>query len=374
MTDAAHETIKVLVVDDSGSSRVMLRRIVESDPGLQVMATAADAFAAAQQLKLGMPDVILLDVEMPGMDGITFLRKIMQQRPIPVVICSALTETGSRRSLEALEAGALDVVLKPATRDPAALAEATARICQALRGAAQSRRRGAPPPPARASLPAEVTPKLTADEILPPPNPRLPVAKGEPVVCIGASTGGTEALRAVLCALPADAPPVLVVQHMPKGFTAAFANRLNAAASIQIREARDGMGVSRGEAVIGAGDSHLLLQGSPAGYRLQVSGGPAVCRHRPSVDVLFRSAATVAGQNVLGVILTGMGDDGARCLGEIRAAGGMTLAQDEASCIVYGMPREAVRMGHVVHSLPLHRIAAAIMAFAQQHRASGAAA
>ncbi len=374
MTGPVQEAIRVLVVDDSGSSRVMLRRIVESDPGLQVMATASDAYAAAQQLKLGMPDVILLDIEMPGMDGITFLRKIMQQRPIPVVICSALTETGSRRSLEALEAGALDVVLKPSAKDAAALAESTARICQALRGAAQSRRRGAPPPPPRRSLPPEVSPKLTADEILPPPNPRLPVARGEPVVCIGASTGGTEALRNVLCALPADAPPILVVQHMPKGFTAAFANRLNGSAAILIREARDGMTVGRGEAVIAEGDSHMLLQGVSAGYKVKVAGGPAVCRHRPSVVVLFRSAATVAGQNVLGILLTGMGDDGARCLGEIRAANGMTIAQDEATCVVYGMPREAVRMGHAVQTLPLHRIAAAIMAFAQQHRAPGAAA
>ncbi len=374
MTGPINEAIRVLVVDDSGSSRMMLRRIVESDPGLQVMATASDAFTAAQQLKLGVPDVILLDIEMPGMDGITFLRKIMQQRPIPVVICSALTETGSRRSLEALEAGALDVVLKPQSRDAAALADSTVRICQALRGAAQSRRRGAPPPPARPSLPAEIAPKLTADEILPPPNPNLPVAKGAPVVCIGASTGGTEALRTVLCALPADAPPVLVVQHMPKGFTGAFANRLNGAAAITIREARDGMTIGPGEAVIAEGDSHLLLHGSPAGYRTRVVGGPVVCRHRPSVDVLFRSAATVAGQNVLGIILTGMGDDGARCLGEIRAARGMTIAQDETTCVVYGMPREAVRLGHVVQSLPLHRIAAAIMAFAQQHRAPGAAA
>lgn len=367
------DAIRVLVVDDSNSSRAILRRIVESDPGLAVMAMAADAYAAAEQLKRGMPDVILLDIEMPGMDGITFLRKIMQQRPIPVVICSALTETGSRRSIEALEAGAVDVVLKPSARDAATLQAATQLICQALRGAALSRRRGAAAP-ARAILPPEVTSKLTADVVLPPPNPRLPVAKGQPVVCIGASTGGTEALREVLCALPADAPPVLVVQHMPKGFTAAFANRLNASAAIRICEARDGMSIGRGEAVIAAGDSHLLLQGSPVGYRIKVTGGEVVCRHRPSVDVLFRSAATVAGQNTLGILMTGMGDDGARCLGEIRATGGMTIAQDEATSVVYGMPREAVRMGHAMQSLPLHRIAAAIMAFAHQGRTSGAAA
>ncbi|MCH8464966.1 MAG: chemotaxis response regulator protein-glutamate methylesterase [Roseinatronobacter sp.] len=355
--------INVMVVDDSTSSRVMLRRIIESDASLRVSAMAQDAFSAAHLMKSELPDVILLDLEMPGMDGMTFLRRIMQQHPLPVVICSSLTEEGSRRSVEAMEAGAVDVIRKPEMHDANARAEATMRICDALHAAAASNaaRR---PVPMRAQRPLLASPKLTADEILPPPNFRRPVAPAELVVCIGASTGGTEALREVLCALTPEAPPIVVVQHMPKGFTAAFARRLDGLAQIRIREGEDGMTVARGEAIIAPGDSHMLLQRKGSGYQVQVRGGPYVSRHRPSVDVLFRSAAIAAGQNALGIILTGMGDDGAMCLGEMQRSGAVTIAQDEASSVVYGMPREAARLGHAHHILPLGRIAPMIMGFA----------
>lgn len=364
------DPIKVLLVDDSSSSRVMLRRLIETDPALAVSGAAQDAYSAARMMKVELPDVILLDLEMPGIDGITFLRRIMQQHPLPVVICSSLTEEGSRRSVEAMEAGAVDVIRKPALNDAAAKAEATVRICDALRAAAMSRGRQRRLPP-RMAKPLLVTPKLTADEILPPPNPLRIVPPGPRVVCIGASTGGTEALREVLCALPVDCPPIVVVQHMPKGFTAAFARRLDGLAQIRIREGEEGMRVDPGEAIIAPGDSHMLLRKRGPGYAVQISDGPNVSRHRPSVDVLFRSGAIVGGQNALGILMTGMGDDGAACLGEIRKAGGMTIAQDEASCIVFGMPGEAVRMGHAQQVLPLNRIAAAIMAFGRQSLPTG---
>lgn len=372
MTEPKFDAIKVMVVDDSTSSRVMLRRIVETDPSLHVSAMAQDAYSAARLMKTELPDVILLDLEMPGIDGMTFLRRIMQQHPLPVVICSALTEEGSRRSVEAMEAGAVDVIRKPMAHDAVALAEATVRICDALHAAAMSRTRSRPAPP-RPAKPLMPTPKLSADEILPPPNFQRPVPVGEPVVCIGASTGGTEALREVLCALPPDCPPIVVVQHMPKGFTAAFAKRLDSLARIRIREGEDGMTVSTGEAIIAPGDSHMILRRRAGGYMVQIVSGPCVTRHRPSVDVLFRSGATAAGQNALGILLTGMGDDGAACLGEIRKAGGMTIAQDEASCVVFGMPGEAVRMGHARQVLPLDRMAAAIMASKRQLPMGGVA-
>lgn len=360
--------IKVLIVDDSPSARVMLRRIVETDPLLQVIGMAQDAYSAAHLMRSELPDVMLLDLEMPGIDGMTFLRRIMQQHPLPVVICSSLTDEGSRRSVEAMEAGAVDVLLKPAIGDP----EASMRVCDALHGAAQSQhapRRGLKRP----ARPLAATPRLGPDELLPPPNPARVVPAGERIICIGASTGGTEALREVLCALPTDCPPVVVVQHMPRGFTAAFARRLDGLAAIRISEGRDGMAVGPGEAIIAPGDLHMLLTRRGSGYAVQVRGGPSISRHRPSVDVLFRSAATVAGQNAMGVLMTGMGVDGAQCLGEIRRAGGLTVAQDEASCVVFGMPGEAVRQGHAMQVLPLSRIAATIIGFGARGKIGGAA-
>lgn len=366
LTPRKVEQVKVLIVDDSTSARTMLRRIIEGDPGLCVMGAAGDAFAAVRLMKAELPDVILLDLELPGMDGISFLKRIMEQRPMPVVVCSSHTEFGSEKSFEALEAGAVEVILKPSPRDEASLQEATVRICDAVHAAVQSRMGHRPPRPVvREKAPG---PKLTADEILPAPVLRRVLPKTEPIVCIGASTGGTEALRIVLEMLPADAPAIAIVQHMPPGFTAAFAKRLNTLCAVNITEAVDGAMLTQGQVVIAQGDQHLMLRRIGTSYRAHVTGGPYVSRHRPSVDVLFRSAAVSAGANALGIILTGMGDDGASCMGEMRAMGSPTIAQDEASCVVYGMPREAVERGGAVQTLPLERMAAAIMGFARRQQ------
>ena len=368
VSDPSHQSsVKVLIVDDSASARAMLRSIVESDPALKVVGLAPDAFEAARMMREDLPDVILLDLELPGMDGLTFLKKIMSQRPIPVVVCSGFTARGSEQSLAALEGGAVEVILKPQAGDAQARAEAQMRICDALRAASQSRGGG------RALAKAAVAhrqpgAKLTADVMLPAPNLTRAVPVTEPIVCIGSSTGGTEALREILVALPPDAPAICIVQHMPAGFTAAFAKRMDGLCQVKVSEAVDGATVGQGEVLIAPGDHHMMLRRLPSGYRVTVAEGPYVSRHRPSVDVLFRSAAGAAGANALGVILTGMGDDGARCLGEMKAAGAHTIAQDEASCVVYGMPREAVRMGTAVQTLPLNKMAAAIMGFARRHR------
>lgn len=360
---ANSDPVKVLIVDDSASARAMLRAIVESDPGLTVMGAAPDAFAAAKMMKQELPDVILLDLELPGMDGTTFLSRIMAQRPIPVVVCSGFGASGTDRTLAALEAGAIDVILKPQSRNEQARAEAQVRICDALRAASQS---GGARPFASTQTRGPGA-KLSADEILPPPNLSKSIPQTEPIVVIGASTGGTEALREILTGLPADAPAIAIVQHMPPGFTAAFARRMDSLSKINVTEAVDGMLLRAGSAIIAPGDQHMILRRVAGGYRVNVADGPYVSRHRPSVDVLFRSAAAAAGHNALGILLTGMGDDGARSLGEMKAAGAHTIAQDEASSVVYGMPREAVRMGNAVQSVALGRMAAAIMGFARRH-------
>jgi two-component system chemotaxis response regulator CheB len=354
---------KVLIIDDSTSARAMLRMMVETDPGLTVMATAGDAYIAARHMKTELPDVILLDLELPGLDGLSFLRMIMKQHPIPVVVCSGLTEKGSEKSLAALEAGAVEVILKPSGGSEQRRAEVTHDLCEALRDAAETKRRG--PAPARMK---PAGPKQSPDLILPPPNPARVLPPTEPVVFIGASTGGTEALRVLLTALPADAPAIAVVQHMPQGFTAAFAKRLNTLCAMSVAEAAEGMVLTQGRAIIAQGDKHLVVRRSGVGYRTSLVEGPAISRHRPSVDVLFRSAAISAGANAMGIMLTGMGDDGALCMAEMRRAGALTIAQDEASCVVYGMPREAVRLGGAVQTVALDRMAAVIMNFARRHR------
>jgi two-component system chemotaxis response regulator CheB len=367
--------LRVLVVDDSASARVMLRQIIESDPALEVQALAEDAFAAARIMANSLPDVILLDLEMPKMDGITFLRKIMAQRPLPVVICSSLNADGARRSVEAMEAGAIDVIRKPEKADREKFEEARATICDALIAAALAARQGVRVSArlpgggagAAAPVPLRSTPRLSADEILPAPSALRPPPPTQPVVCIGASTGGTEALSQILCDLPPDAPAIVVVQHMPKGFTAAFSARLNGLAQIEVLEATEGLAVKQGRCIIAAGDSHMLLRRSGTAYRVELSNGPAVSRHRPSVDVLFRSAAQAAGANALGILLTGMGVDGAQCLGEMMRAGAHTIAQNEETCVVYGMPREAVQLGHARQVLGLPRMSGAITGFARLH-------
>jgi len=352
--------IRVLVVDDSAVVRQTLTDILASDPEIEVLGAASDPFVAAKRIQQEVPDVITLDVEMPRMDGITFLRKIMAQRPIPVVMCSSLVEARSETLMQALEAGAVDILLKPKLDTRQGLLEARVTICDTIKGAARARlNRGARP---RGGEIRAVEKKLTADAVLPPPSGRHAMARTtESVVCIGASTGGTEALREVLQALPADSPGIVVVQHMPERFTAAFAHRLNGLCAVEVKEAADGDTVLRGRVLIAPGARHTLLRRSGARYHVEVKDGPLVARHRPSVDVLFRSAAQCAGGNATGIIMTGMGDDGARGLLEMRRAGAHTVAQDEATSVVFGMPKEAIAAGAVERVLPLESLASEIL-------------
>ena len=366
--------IRVLIVDDSASVRMTLSEIIASDPDLEVMATAADPYVAVERIRQEVPDVMFLDIELPRMDGLTFLRKIMSQRPIPVVICSSLAEEGSETLMQALEAGAVDVVAKPRVDTTQFLQESRMRICDAAKAAAHAKFRGvtkAPPPP------VAVEAKLTADAILPPfSEARAASVKSkqpdtDPIICIGASTGGTEALRDVLEKLPANSPPIVIVQHMPEKFTNAFARRLNTICAIEVKEAEDGDVLRPGLALIAPGNLHMLLHRAGTRYTVNIVEGPHVSRHRPSVDVLFRSAAQTAGRNAMGIILTGMGDDGARGLLEMRQAGSLTLAQDEESCVVFGMPKEAIQRGAAVKTVPLGRVAQEIEIYARQTPRTG---
>jgi two-component system chemotaxis response regulator CheB len=355
----AKEKVSVLIVDDSASVRQVLSSILSEDPAIEVMGAVSDPFAAARRLQAELPDVIVLDVEMPRMDGITFLRKIMAQHPIPVIICSSLTEDGSSVMFEAFEAGAVDIVPKPRMDTRQALLECSGRLREAVKSAARARVR---PRPARRPV---VEKKLTADAIIPPPVAGRSRPATERIVCIGASTGGTEALLDVLEALPADCPGILIVQHMPQGFTAAFAKRLDSLCRLQVKEAEDGETVHPGCAYIAPGARHMLLQRTGLRYHIAIKDGPPVSRHRPSVDVLFRSAAQFAGRNALGVIMTGMGDDGARGLLEMRKLGSTTRAQDEESCVVFGMPKEAIACGAAEKVVPLNQIPREIMLWHQ---------
>uniref|UniRef100_A0A9E8CN09 Protein-glutamate methylesterase/protein-glutamine glutaminase n=1 Tax=Bosea sp. NBC_00436 TaxID=2969620 RepID=A0A9E8CN09_9HYPH len=357
--------IRVLIVDDSASVRQVLTSILAETPGIEVMGTASDAFAAVRRLQNELPDVMILDIEMPGMDGLTFLRKIMAQRPIPVIICSTLTETGSRALFDALEAGAVDVLPKPRVDTRSTLLESADRLRHAVQAAAQARLR---PRTARPAM--QVERKLTADVIMPPPRSARVATQTERIVCIGISTGGTETLREVLEALPATCPGMAIVQHMPEKFTAAFARRLNGICAMDIKEAEEGDEVTAGRVLIAPGNRHMLLQRAGHHYRIALKDGPPVSRHRPSVDVLFRSAAQYAGANALGLIMTGMGDDGARGLLEMRKAGARTLAQDEESSVVFGMPKEAIELGAAEQVVPLSRVAQEIMAWPDLARSS----
>lgn len=354
--------VRVLVIDDSASVRQTLVDVLSADPEIEVIGVASDPFVAARRISEEIPDVITLDVEMPRMDGITFLRKLMSQKPIPVVMCSSLTEAGSETLMQALEAGAVDIILKPRIAAADHLAEVGDRIRDVVKAAARARL-GARRPGAVAATPRRVMgeAKLTADAVLPPPRAGAMARTTEMVVCLGASTGGTEALREVLQALPANSPGIVVVQHMPEKFTAAFAKRLNGLCEVEVKEAAHGDPVLRGHVLIAPGDKHMLLERQGARYQVAIKDGPPVSRHRPSVDVLFRSAARAAGGNALGVIMTGMGDDGARGLVEMKAAGAVTLAQDEATSIVFGMPKEAIARGAAQKILPLGLIASEII-------------
>lgn len=344
---------RVLIVDDSASVRQTLKAILEEDPELEVIGTAADPFAAARCIQEKIPDVITLDVEMPRMDGITFLRKLMSQHPIPVVMCSSLTEEGSETLMQALEAGAVDIILKPRLGVADHLNEAREMIREVVKGAARARVRSRP----ALVRPAVVQGRLTADAMLPPPSGRAMSRTTEMVVCMGASTGGTEALREVLEALPANSPGIVVVQHMPENFTRAFAKRLDGLCEVNVKEAEDGDTVMRGHVLIAPGGKHTMLDRQGARYLVSVRNGPLVSRHRPSVDVLFRSAARCAAANAVGVIMTGMGDDGARGMLEMKEAGARTIAQDEATSVVFGMPKEAIGRGAVDRVVALGSIA-----------------
>ena len=346
--------IRVLVVDDSAVVRQVLTGLLEASPGLHVIAAVADPLLAMERMKLQWPDVIVLDVEMPRMDGITFLRRLMGERPTPVVICSTLTDKGARTTMEALAAGAVAVVAKPKLGLKQFLLDSGDELVSTVRAAARANVRrlvtiGTPPQA-----------KLSADAVLPAASGPALSRTTERVVAIGTSTGGTQALEAVLTALPQVSPGLVIVQHMPEKFTAAFAARLDSVCRIEVKEAEHHDRVLPGRALIAPGGKHLLLRRSGAQYSVEVIDGPLVNRHRPSVDVLFRSTARAAGGNAMGIVMTGMGDDGAAGLLEMRQAGARTLAQDEATCVVYGMPKEAARRGAVERSLPLQALAGEI--------------
>jgi two-component system chemotaxis response regulator CheB len=333
--------VRVLVVDDSALMRQIMSEILSSDREIEVAGTAADPYAAWDKIERLAPDVITLDVEMPRMDGLTFLERLMRAHPMPVVMVSSLTERGCDTTLRALELGALDFVTKPRIDIERGTADLAGEIVEKVKAAARARMR-----PRRMSAPA-------------PAQPIAPVSyRGtHKVIAVGASTGGTEALRELLCALPPDAPGAVIVQHMPEDFTRAFADRLDAVAGVRVAEAADGDRVLPGHALIAPGNHHMELVRSGAEYRVRVFMDQPVNRHRPSVDVLFHSCARAAGQNAVGVILTGMGRDGARGLAAMRAAGARTIAQDEATCVVFGMPKEAIALGAAELIEPLARIA-----------------
>ncbi len=347
-------SIKVMIVDDSAVVRQVLTSVLNGAPGVTVTGTAPDPVFALEKMKQDWPDVIVLDVEMPRMDGVTFLRKIMAERPTPVVICSTLTEQGAETTMQALAAGAAGIVTKPRIGLKTFLQEASNDIIHAVRAASRAN-------PARlnrrplAQIQPQAAPAPQAGRALQRTTDR--------VVAIGTSTGGTQALEAVLTHLPAMSPGIVVVQHMPEKFTALFAQRLDNLCAMSVREAQDGDRVMPGRVLIAPGGRHMQLKRSGAQYHVEVRDGPVVNRHRPSVDVLFRSVAEAAGQNALGIIMTGMGDDGARGLLQMRQAGAQTVAEDEASCVVFGMPKEAIRLGAAAEVMPLDHIPQRILRF-----------
>lgn len=341
-------SIKVLICDDSAASRLLLRRVIDAQPDMTVVGVAADALIAREMIKTLEPDVLTLDVEMPHMDGLDFLARLMRLRPMPVVMISAFTGKDSDVSIRALELGAVDVLGKPDARSPGALAAYAAEVCDKIRAARAAHVHR----PRRADVAAPVATAGAAASAR--------AAQGR-IVCIGASTGGTEAIREVLVRLPPHCPPVLIVQHMPEMFTGAFAKRLDSLSQLRVKEAEHGERVEPGCAYLAPGHSHLLLKRHGLAYHCELSGADPVNRHRPSVDVLFHSAAEQAGRAALGVLLTGMGKDGAQGLLAMQRSGAWTIAQDQASCVVYGMPREAAAIGAVSEVSPLTEVAQRIM-------------
>ena len=370
--------IRVLVVDDSAVVRQSLSAILEADPEIEVMGTAADPIIAVKKIMKEVPDVITLDIEMPRMDGLTFLRKIMAQRPIPVVVISSLTTKGTEAAMKALEYGASEVIGKPSMNPDVFFQENHIMLCDAVKAAALSKTRRISadqiqervnhtntvedkPAPKRLSQiqkaqPLTVQPKYTADAILEKSSASDTIVSTEKIIVLGASTGGTEAIRTLLRDMPEDMPGIAIVQHMPEGFTRSFSNSLDQISRLSVKEAENGDKLYRGRVLIAPGNKHMLLKRVGKEYFVEIKEGPLVNRHRPSVDVLFRSAARYAGNNAIGVILTGMGNDGARGMKEMHDAGAHTIAQDEQSCVVYGMPKEAYKMGGVDDVVALDKI------------------
>ncbi|MGN6704317.1 MAG: protein-glutamate methylesterase/protein-glutamine glutaminase [Burkholderiaceae bacterium] len=348
--------IKVLIVDDSALIRSVMKEIIGRQPDMQVVGVAPDPIVARDLIKQTNPDVLTLDVEMPKMDGLDFLEKLMRLRPMAVVMVSSLTERGSEITMRALELGAVDFVTKPQLSIQSGLLEYAELISEKIRAAARARIKARTvPAPNTADAPAGL------------PQLRNPLTSSEKLIIIGASTGGTEAIKDFLVQMPSDCPGILIAQHMPEGFTRSFAQRLDGLCRISVREAAGGERILPGHAFIAPGHSHLLLARSGANYMTQLDQGPPVNRHRPSVDVLFRSAAQQAGKNAVGVILTGMGKDGAQGMLEMKEAGAWNVAQDEASCVVFGMPREAIAIGATHQVGPLDALPAMVLEYLATH-------
>ena len=348
--------IKVLVVDDSALIRALLKEIIQADPELELVGQAPDAYVARDLIKQLNPDVLTLDVEMPRMDGLTFLEKLMRGRPMPVVMISSLTEQGSEATFRAMELGAVDFVAKPKLGIREGMQAYAEEICYKIKAASLAR-----------LIPRQVQPVMPVDDVPRSGVPR-PIIGTEKLIAIGASTGGTEAIKDVLLGLPADSPGIVITQHMPPGFTRSFAERLNRMTRLNVVEAKGGERILPGHAFLAPGDKHLLVERSGANYVTRLSDAEPVRRHKPAVDPMFRSVAQCAGRNVIACLLTGMGKDGAQGMLEIRQAGGYTVAQNEATCVVYGMPREAVAIGGAEDILPLGEIAEALL---QQARKRG---
>ncbi len=338
---------KVLIVDDSAIVRRLLSDALAECEDIEVVGTAPDPYIARDKILALKPDVVTLDIEMPRMDGLTFLKKLMRHHPLPVIVISSLGQSGSRQAMEALESGAVEVLAKPG--GPYSVGELRDNLAGKIRAAAAARIR-------RPGAEAAARPAVVPAAVQGPADP----ADAETVIAIGASTGGTEAIHDVLMGMPANGPGIVITQHIPPVFSRAFANRMNEVCPMQVKEAENGDSVTPGTALVAPGDYHLVLRKSGSGYRVEVKEGPRVCYQRPSVDVMFRSVAAAAGRKAVGVILTGMGADGAEGMLKMREAGAVTIAQDEASCVVFGMPREAIRVGAVAKVTPLHLIASAI--------------
>jgi len=353
------DELRVLVVDDSAMVRQVMHAILTTNRMVKVN-VAADPLIAWGKMQKDPPDVVITDLEMPRMDGVTFIRKIMAEMPTPVVVCSGLAARGTELALRALEEGAVEVITKPKVGVRDFLHESAVTLLDAVWSAshAQIARRSRPALPPAAQV---MSPRLTADAVLPRKRKPHSAAAHTSVIAVGASTGGTEALRVLLAALPTDCPPVVIVQHMPEVFTHAFAERLNRECAIGVQEARDGDPLQAGHALIAPGNRHMLVDRSGGELVARIIDGPLVSRHRPSVDVLFRSVATSVGSKAVGVIMTGMGDDGAQGLYEMKEAGADTIAQDEATSIVFGMPKSAISCGAVDIVVPLDQIASAVL-------------